>query len=837
MVLIFTDTTSILSAEFVSIFSAEKLALALVRIGQDTGVEFSQAQKSFSIIGDWSKVTQAHASLQECFEKEQRAKENEQKHEKEASYLSQNQNVLSNEGRRGRKPGCTVAKSAYNVVPEPYVQYHNDQGLPVAVKSQKRERINSKIIDDVDKTGKKSLNESGTSDVENHYDYQDNGKNDKDLPVIKPEQECSIINTDNEYITVKEELDENAVYSCMDDDTDVDEQYLDNSDVEKVNPTSSKELDPEVKVKVEKITSDDERIDNSKSRRKSKPQKYVPQVPLQEEDKAIKKNTTTQKAKKSKGRPRLKENQTDVGKKKRKKKKKMAKIEDENTEFKCDKCEYIGKKKENLREHTQRMHRNKFSCETCKKQFGLHKDLLRHTRHVHTNPAYHCKICDKFYKFSRAYKEHMLSHEENYVKPQFECEICHKVFSTKYVLTAHVKSEHLGMKKSFMCPTCGRSFTQKNSYLMHANVHAGIKPYVCDVCGKAFSYDKSLKEHKYMHDDERRFSCDICAKTFRQKTSLLMHMKVHKDARDYICTSCGKGFTQKQALLRHERIHSGDKPFKCALCSRSFNDYSIIRRHMMMHHKRDKDPKTWRGDIICSLKRKTEFYIEGGPGYNGGDRLPTVESEADASLKAVADSAVDIPDKHLEDAEEADLAVRNVNSLGKLSDNSAAISQQNSESYVPSNTDSPTNLPDCSGVDRPYHSQGMSETSDAINKMQDSDPTASPSLPINYSMPTNYQSNVQNVPVTSVPSTDNDEIQRQYNDMIDSYRMQGQHRDIFIQNLSSMAPLPGLPQSHQLPPVSGEATHGQPRPNPWGIPGYPPYYSPANFSHYQGPQS
>lgn len=481
MVLIFTDTTSVLSSEFVSIFSAEKLALALFRISQEIGVEFSQAQRSFSIIGDWSKVNQAHTSLVEYFEKEQKAKQDNRDNEFACSNL--NQNFISTEGRRGRKPGCTVAKTAHNVVPEPYVQYHNDQGLQVNINLQKRDENNKKS--DSNTSREEILNENENLDIESenvssaNIDSEHDNKNG-DRSEVKPEQDCMISNTEEVHITIKEEFDENA----MDDDTDIDEQYLDKSDVQVVKSTEASKIDPVITVKIEKNSSDDEEKIISKSKKKAKLRKSVQQESSTDEKKKVKtKKSTPLNSKKGKGKQKSQENEGE-NKKKRKVTNKVAKKDDEDTEYKCDKCEYVGKKKENLREHTQRMHRSKFSCEVCKKQFGLHKDLLRHTRHVHTNPAFHCKICDKFYKFSRAYKEHMLSHEENYVKPQFECEVCHKVFSTKYVLTAHVKSEHLGMKKSFMCPTCGRSFTQKNSYLMHANVHAGIKPYVCDVCGK-----------------------------------------------------------------------------------------------------------------------------------------------------------------------------------------------------------------------------------------------------------------------------------------------------------------------------------------------------------------
>lgn len=256
---------------------------------------------------------------------------------------------------------------------------------------------------------------------------------------------------------------------------------------------------------------------------------------------------------------------------------------------------------------------------------------------------------------------------------------------------------------------------------------------------------------------------------------------------------------------------------------------------MMMHHKRDKDPKTWRGDIICSLKRKTEFYIEGGPGYNGGERLPTVEmeTEPDAGVKSVLKDPVNVLDKLVIETVEpdSDFTSQNGDSFTnvELADNTEPVSKQDTDNFVPSNSQNQTSLSDCSEVHSSYRTQCMSEKSEAISKIQESEQIASPSLPINYSMPPSYPTNA---PVTTSSSTDSEDMQRQYQNMIDSYRIQGQRRDIFMQNLSALPP-----QSHQLPAVPGETSQGQTMPNHWGVPGYPPYYSPANFSHYQGPQS
>ncbi|XP_060065296.1 zinc finger and BTB domain-containing protein 24-like [Ylistrum balloti] len=302
-------------------------------------------------------------------------------------------------------------------------------------------------------------------------------------------------------------------------------------------------------------------------------------------------------------------------------------------DYPCPSCSYVAKKRSQLGEHYRRNHRmKKWKCEHCDRTFGIHKDLKRHVL-THVEPQHCCDTCGKMYKSLRTFIKHKKVHEDDYEKPEYPCDQCDKRFSTKYVLNYHIKAEHMGIRKSFLCPTCGKSFTQKNSYIQHANVHMGLRPHICKVCNKSFAYEKSLKEHKYTHDEVKRFKCEVCDKLFRQSSALAIHMKVHKGGKDHLCGVCGKGFTQKQALYRHERIHNGDKPFSCGLCARKFSDTSIIRRHMILVHK--KDPKRWREGVISDLKGKEGYFIEsfdgtvrrgGRPITTGGSDLQT-ESE------------------------------------------------------------------------------------------------------------------------------------------------------------------------------------------------------------------
>ncbi|RUS78347.1 hypothetical protein EGW08_013898 [Elysia chlorotica] len=279
-------------------------------------------------------------------------------------------------------------------------------------------------------------------------------------------------------------------------------------------------------------------------------------------------------------------------------------------EFPCSECSFVTNKRSKLNTHRVKNHEvAPITCDLCPKVFLSKTYMLRH-RASHTEPQHCCDVCGKMYKVKKAMLEHRKTHDVAYEKPKVTCEQCSKTFCNRYILECHIKDVHLGQKKSYLCATCGKSFTTRHSLTEHTNAHTGVKPHVCEICGKSFSYESALRDHRFTHEESKHFWCKHCQKGFSQRSGLKMHMRIHRQQKMFVCTECGRGFTQKQALQRHERVHKGEKPFVCKHCGRLFTDASIIRRHLILVHKINKDAKAWREDIVCTVKPQNEYLVQ-----------------------------------------------------------------------------------------------------------------------------------------------------------------------------------------------------------------------------------
>ncbi|CAH1173651.1 unnamed protein product [Phaedon cochleariae] len=157
-------------------------------------------------------------------------------------------------------------------------------------------------------------------------------------------------------------------------------------------------------------------------------------------------------------------------------------------------------------------------------------------------------------------------------------EECTKTFSSQYSLKIH-QLNHEGNPRPFLCVTCGKDFTTRNSLTCHEKTHLAIKGYKCELCDVDFSVRSNLRAHIRKYHEGIRFQCSQCTKQFFSKCSLERHEKLHTGIKEYKCEHCKAEFYTNKELANHQKYHQGLKPHKCQECFKSFFE----RHHLIVH--------------------------------------------------------------------------------------------------------------------------------------------------------------------------------------------------------------------------------------------------------------
>ncbi|XP_054604671.2 zinc finger protein 37 homolog [Nothobranchius furzeri] len=112
-------------------------------------------------------------------------------------------------------------------------------------------------------------------------------------------------------------------------------------------------------------------------------------------------------------------------------------------------------------------------------------------------------------------------------------------------------------ERPFKCKTCGNSFSSKGVLTVHLRTHTGEKPFRCNTCGKCFSQRNNLTTHMRTHTGEKPFRCNTCGKCFSQSNNLTDHIRTHTGEKPYLCKTCGKRFSAKSGLTSHIKNKHG----------------------------------------------------------------------------------------------------------------------------------------------------------------------------------------------------------------------------------------------------------------------------------------
>lgn len=97
------------------------------------------------------------------------------------------------------------------------------------------------------------------------------------------------------------------------------------------------------------------------------------------------------------------------------------------------------------------------------------------------------------------------------------CDLCSRSFHHKYLLSRHIKQDHLRLRP-FECKICEYKTFLRPVYNRHMLIHNSKSE--CKVCHKSVG---NMKEHSKNHD---KVKCPICSEKY-SKVYINYHVKTH----------------------------------------------------------------------------------------------------------------------------------------------------------------------------------------------------------------------------------------------------------------------------------------------------------------------
>ncbi|KAH0627734.1 hypothetical protein JD844_003875 [Phrynosoma platyrhinos] len=222
-----------------------------------------------------------------------------------------------------------------------------------------------------------------------------------------------------------------------------------------------------------------------------------------------------------------------------------------------------------------------FVCPSCGKAFRYRANLLTHKKH-RGKRRHACAQCGAHFCLQGDLLRHRVSHAAESTYP---CGACGLVFQHRWRLASHKAEEHFDAKgPDFQCQDCGQAFVSKSELLRHQRAeHEEDQPFVCPTCGESFSWRESLQIHQRKHGPERAFHCPLCGKGFSRQGNLLTHQRLHTGELPFACPDCGRAFPSKASLTAHGRLHRRQRPFPCPRCGRRFRLREKLLEHQASH--------------------------------------------------------------------------------------------------------------------------------------------------------------------------------------------------------------------------------------------------------------
>lgn len=227
-----------------------------------------------------------------------------------------------------------------------------------------------------------------------------------------------------------------------------------------------------------------------------------------------------------------------------------------------------------------KMSSNSFECQVCKCHFETFGSMDRHMNLHFRN--YVCKECGTGF----VTKSRLKVHSKQHIGGSYPCDTCKKIYTTPINLKNHINNVH-NMIKRHKCTKCDERFTEYIQRQKHIVEVHGVAPlkYKCNACEKTFDRKYMVSHHmKKDHLEERDYQCEKCSYTCFKKTDLKLHMIKHNGERIFECAVCKKSYARKKTLREHMRIHNNDRRFACEACGQAFVQKCSLKGHIKTHH-------------------------------------------------------------------------------------------------------------------------------------------------------------------------------------------------------------------------------------------------------------
>lgn len=302
-------------------------------------------------------------------------------------------------------------------------------------------------------------------------------------------------------------------------------------------------------------------------------------------------------------------------------------------DYPCKLCTMKFKRRQDLRAHRQRAHRQRFIQST--RLADNPKTSRGRSRFCKTNGSKNsqeCPICFRPLCVQDNLWKHMLRHETDLKvmnKQNHTCEVCGQSFSTPDAVAAHMQESHGGTYQCLLCSD-NNEFPSSKDLQEHLQTHekpGDEQPYQCHSCHLKFTIKQNFDLHQVTHGINKSFYCDDvqCSEVFLSVQDLNEHLKEHaskpEDAEPATsvlpvdgetqtceveaenkseekraevstlleCGKCGSKFLHRNTLFLHELIHTPPNKdlggYNCPKCSRNIRHMENLLVHFDAKHR------------------------------------------------------------------------------------------------------------------------------------------------------------------------------------------------------------------------------------------------------------